>query len=176
MSSKLRSPPRGLRVLGGLCSRAAPAVVAGCSGSGSMMRRRGACGRREQRGDGPPSNNRQPRGGFRSSCRQCRRLSAQPGGAKYIGLACMLLCRPHRVLFKTANGNPLKHKKPHKKTQQKPKPKNTPKRGNTHKPQRGQTQTKTHNQITQAQAHKETHEHPHTQESPKAHPHPHLLV
>ena len=81
---------------------------------------------------------------------------------------CLLL---FFLIFKTANGNPLKHKKPHKKTQQKPKPKNTPKRGNTHKPQRGQT--KTHNQITQAQAHKETHEHPHTQESSKAHPHPH---
>jgi hypothetical protein len=46
--------------------------------------------------------------------------------------------RPNKegcLLFKTANGNPLKHKKPHKKTQQKPKPRNTPKR-ETHKPQR----------------------------------------
>ena len=32
--------------------------------------------------------------------------------------------------FKTANGNPLKHKKPHKKNTTKPKPKNTLKKRN----------------------------------------------
>jgi hypothetical protein len=78
------------------------------------------------------------------------------------------------MFFKTANGNPLKHKKPHKKTQQKPKPQNTPKRENTHKPQRGHTQTKTHKQITQNHKHTKKHTNTLTHKKAPKHTHTHL--
>jgi hypothetical protein len=77
-----------------------------------------------------------------------------------------------RCIFKTANGNPLKHKKPHKKTQQNRNRRTHPKRG-THKSHKeGKTKDTTRTKHTNTNTQK--HEHPHTQAtSPKGHPHPH---
>ena len=93
-------------------------------------------------------------------------------------------CEHKDHLFKTANGNPLKHKKPHKKTQ-KPKPKNTLKKRKPHKPQRGQTKD---TQPEKTHAHKHTNKNtnsptnkrkppstptkPHTSHKPHTHPTP----
>jgi hypothetical protein len=76
------------------------------------------------------------------------------------------------LFFKTANGNPLKHKKPHKKTQQNRNRRTHPKRG-THKSHKeGKTKDTTRTKHTNTNTQK--HEHPHTQAtSPKGHPHPH---
>ena len=67
--------------------------------------------------------------------------------------------------FKTANGNPLKHKKPHKKTQQNRNRRTHPKRG-THKSHK---EGKRHNENknTQTQTHKNTSTHTHKQQATK---------
>ena len=76
------------------------------------------------------------------------------------------------MYFKTANGNPLKHKKPHKKTQQNRNRRTHSKRG-THTSLKEGKQ-KTHNEKKHTNTSTQKHEHPHTQEkSPKGHPHPH---
>ena len=76
------------------------------------------------------------------------------------------------LLFKTANGNPLKHKKPHKKTQQNRNRRTHSKRG-THTSHKEGKQ-KTHKENKHTHTHTQKHGHPHTQaKSPKGHPHPH---
>ena len=80
----------------------------------------------------------------------------------------MVLDRLIPSFFKTANGNPLKHKKPHKKTQQNRNRRTHPKRGGTHTSHKeGKTKDTQREQNTQTPTHKNTNTHTHKQQAPK---------